>query len=121
MGVGIIILSENCCRRNERIEASALQSGKQCWASQSVISGGGEGRRVGGRRKSKGRKKRNSSGGQQAGLGVPVVPGPRSPEGHSSSLVSLGSALVPSQQTHIGPPPCGYWLCGQGLSTLASH
>ena len=26
-----------------------------------------------------------------------------------------------SQETHIGPPPCGYWLCGQGSSTLASH
>lgn len=60
-------------------------------------------------------RKGTGSGRQQAGLDVPVVPSPRSPEGHSSRLVSLGSALVWGRETHTGPPPCGYWLCGQGL------
>lgn len=62
--------------------------------------------------KAKEGRRGTGSGRQQAGLGVPVVPSPRSPEGHSSSLVSLGSALVRSQETHIGPPPWGYWVCG---------
>lgn len=64
------------------------------------------------------------SGRQQAGLGVPLVPSPRSPEGHSSSLVSLGSALVQS-----GDPqrPTSVWILAVQSGfvnpgfTLASH